>query len=651
MAVLGGIAPALCAASGRGTDAADFMRIAVGARPAGLGEAFVAVADETSGMFYNPAGPGFLSSAEVQAMHALWLGGISYSYLGYCQPFAAGAVGFGLQYLGAPPTPKVVNDVSAGNFSYYDAAANILYAYRPTDVFSLGLVARAVQSQIDGSSLSAFTGDVGMLYRTRAEGFSFGVAGQNLTGALGEDALPATYRAGVAFQGSLNDNFSDLLFSLEAGQSGSDPLYCAAGVEHWGGKTLGLRAGYKYITDNDTRAALDPLAPWRAGISVRLKTVQLDYSVQPFAVMGETHRISLSWRPGGWAVRHKQVPLKLKVEPTVFSPNNDGARDSVFFVPETDRIRRIKDWTLTIEDSAAAPVMFFSGKGRLPKILTWEGQADTGAVIGEGKYYARFVATGDGRRQAESDRVEIIADVTPPAVSLQVSEQLIATNEDLTAGTTFFVSATDLTGIDQWKLNIANARGKSVKIFTGSSDKPQSVFWNGTDDYYVSIVPNGSYTATLTALDAAGNRGAATVQCSVSTEPRVREIVREIVVTETKKGLLINLSSQVLFDSGKSVLKPASVRAFAKVLEILKAYPENHVLIDGYTDSTGSRKKNLEISSSRAWNVYSYLVKQGISKARLHPRGHGPDNPVATNRTAAGRAKNRRVEITILKKQ
>jgi outer membrane protein OmpA-like peptidoglycan-associated protein len=73
-------------------------------------------------------------------------------------------------------------------------------------------------------------------------------------------------------------------------------------------------------------------------------------------------------------------------------------------------------------------------------------------------------------------------------------------------------------------------------------------------------------------------------------------------------------------------------------------------LIEGYTDSNGSKKLNSKLSSKRAWKVYSYLVKQGkIPVNRFKVKGRGSDKPVASNKTAKGKARNRRVEITILK--
>jgi outer membrane protein OmpA-like peptidoglycan-associated protein len=642
-------------AAGSGTTAANFLSMGAGARPAGLGEAFTAVADEASGMYYNPAGPAFMYSPELQAMHSLWLGDLTYSYLGYVHPTLSGTYGIGFQYLTGPAIPKLANGVRTGDFSYYDTAATLLYAARLNDTFALGFTLRGLQSQIDTSGLTACTGDFGFLYRTIEEGFSFGAAGQNLFGKLGDDTLPLTCRAGMAFKKSLPEHNSDILFTVETVQPEGSPLYYAAGLEHWGAGTLGLRIGYKYVADERQRQALGNLAPWRAGMSLRIQSLALDYTYQPFDALGETHRLTLTWRLFGWKTVWRMAPAQVKADPTIFSPNNDGAKDSIFFIPQAPDIRDVKNWSLDIQDASRVPVMKFSGKDVLPKILSWEGQIEAGGQVVEGKYYYVFIAEGDGRKRARSDTGEITADLTPPAASLQVSNDILSSIDPMKSGTTFYVSVSDLYNVDQWQLSVLNSRGRTAKVFTSSASVPVEIFWDGKDDYYGAYVPEGEYEARLVAWDTAGNRSKASVKLRVQPRIQVKEVIREVVkpieVKQEARGLVVDLSSQVLFDIGKTKIKPIAYHSLDEVVNLLQTYPENDVLIEGYTDSTGSRAKNLEISSARAWAVYSYFVKKGVAPVRLKPKGYGPDKPVEANSTAWGRAQNRRVKIVILKKE
>jgi outer membrane protein OmpA-like peptidoglycan-associated protein len=102
----------------------------------------------------------------------------------------------------------------------------------------------------------------------------------------------------------------------------------------------------------------------------------------------------------------------------------------------------------------------------------------------------------------------------------------------------------------------------------------------------------------------------------------------------------------VYFETGKSVLKPESQAVLDRVAESLKGNPEVKVEIGGHTDNTGSRATNVRLSAARANAVRDYLTSKGVDAGRMTAKGYGPDKPVADNKTVAGRAANRRVELT-----
>ena len=79
----------------------------------------------------------------------------------------------------------------------------------------------------------------------------------------------------------------------------------------------------------------------------------------------------------------------------------------------------------------------------------------------------------------------------------------------------------------------------------------------------------------------------------------------------------------------------------------LKQFNQNTIQIVGYTDSTGSRQLNMDLSQRRAQSVANYLTSQGVNGANLSARGAGPDNPIASNADVNGRAQNRRVEVNL----
>ncbi|MFC1570699.1 OmpA family protein [Candidatus Omnitrophota bacterium] len=121
----------------------------------------------------------------------------------------------------------------------------------------------------------------------------------------------------------------------------------------------------------------------------------------------------------------------------------------------------------------------------------------------------------------------------------------------------------------------------------------------------------------------------------------------------TKDGLVIVLSDDILFDSGKADLKKAAYPVLDKVIAIIKKkVPDKNIGVSGHTDNvpiTYSKwKSNWELSSARATNVLYYLEGKGIPPKQLSATGYGEHRPIASNDTAAGRSKNRRVEIVIL---
>ncbi len=120
-------------------------------------------------------------------------------------------------------------------------------------------------------------------------------------------------------------------------------------------------------------------------------------------------------------------------------------------------------------------------------------------------------------------------------------------------------------------------------------------------------------------------------------------------VTEEIQKTLNEYAAQVLFDSGKSSIKEESTKVLNDIIAILKEYPTAKFTVEGHTDSQGPAKSNQRLSDSRANSVKNFLVENGVDQFRLSAVGYGEDRPIATNNTRAGRAKNRRVEINLVK--
>jgi len=121
------------------------------------------------------------------------------------------------------------------------------------------------------------------------------------------------------------------------------------------------------------------------------------------------------------------------------------------------------------------------------------------------------------------------------------------------------------------------------------------------------------------------------------------------VLEEKVKKVLLK-ARNIQFETGKSVIKPVSYSILNEVAKILKEYDYYNVSIEGHTDNVGNADKNLKLSQDRAKAAMDYLIKQGVSADRMTSSGYGLTKPIADNKTAAGRAQNRRVEFNLIMK-
>jgi len=136
-------------------------------------------------------------------------------------------------------------------------------------------------------------------------------------------------------------------------------------------------------------------------------------------------------------------------------------------------------------------------------------------------------------------------------------------------------------------------------------------------------------------------------------DKQARKIENQIpgaVVRRVGEGIdvIFDENSGVFFETNKSNVNSKSKTNLAKLVAIFKEFPDTDIVIEGHTDNTGDDAYNMTLSSKRANAVTDYLVSQGIQRSRLTTYAHGETLPKFDNGTAAGRAKNRRVELGIV---
>ncbi|MFN9110482.1 MAG: OmpA family protein, partial [Bacteroidota bacterium] len=120
-------------------------------------------------------------------------------------------------------------------------------------------------------------------------------------------------------------------------------------------------------------------------------------------------------------------------------------------------------------------------------------------------------------------------------------------------------------------------------------------------------------------------------------------------ISEEQVKQLNAYAKTILFNSGKSTFQQQTYPVLQSIAAILKEYPESKFSIEGHTDSDGKDAANQKLSEDRAKAVKDYLVTNGIAEGRLTSAGFGETKPIDSNKTKAGKANNRRVEVNLVR--
>lgn len=123
-------------------------------------------------------------------------------------------------------------------------------------------------------------------------------------------------------------------------------------------------------------------------------------------------------------------------------------------------------------------------------------------------------------------------------------------------------------------------------------------------------------------------------------------ITRNIELTSMGGTLVLN---HLIFAQGKAVIDPQSFPELDEVVAMLKENPKMEIQLEGHTDNRGNAEANVKLSQSRVDAVKKYMVTKGIEKGRIETKAYGGSKPIATEDTEEARAKNRRVEMRVLK--
>jgi len=271
---------------------AVFLRVGVGARSAGLGDADIVSAHDASVLHSNPAGLAETSGPRILLHHNNWLADVRQEYIGGVFPLSAGGFGVGANGLYVGNIPRYVEDVPLdepqGDFGYYALAVAGGYGREFIDRLATGVAVKAIREQIDIEGAWSFAADLGATYETPLDGCRVAVVVANIGPPIavgGVDAdLPLEARAGAGYRREFKNLVAEVhgLFRASRGLNPRANFGVEAGAHH-----VFLRGGLKFGYDLEDASF---------GVGCEAGRLTVDYAFVPLSEeqLGDAHRFSLS---------------------------------------------------------------------------------------------------------------------------------------------------------------------------------------------------------------------------------------------------------------------------------------------------------------------------------------------------------------------
>jgi len=616
-----------------GTTSNNFLKILAPAKPVALGEGYAALADDVHSMQFNPAGVAKGMIYEISFTHINWFQNIMYENINFTMPFMNGNFGLALNWMRLNDSMKKT-EVDLTNpsgykveydFSPYSVFGTVCYAGEFAENTYIGanlkILNYSIDEKADDGSAMSFMADFGLLYDMDfLEGGTAALVFKNL--GPGTTFKADSFIQPINITGGLGYRYQWLALEADAEYYPDNDINYSAGAQITLYDILDLRAGFKGGTI--------PRVSYGGGIKVG--TFTLDYAYVPYQSeeLGTTHRVTASYAFGS-------PECRLKMYPSVFSPNGDKILDYTQLRPEIMSKGKAKKAHIKVYNRAGRLV--FTQRNIHPtRKMYWKGQDSLMMPFNDGRYAVQLEVDYGSNIISRSNMAYVEIDNTPPVINADAEPKEVKPGqaETLYVPVNFSAEAYDLHGIGKWKIVITEENGSVFKTISGM-DEPISAVWDGTDDTGLRTVETGKlYTYTVYAADKVGNWGK-------SKPKQVHILLREVV---------INLSADTLFDVGKADVKISVFSDMKKIAEQLKNYENPRAIVEGHTDNQKPRfsayGSNEELSQARAEAVVKFFAELfDMDEKQFTAVGKGDTQPVADNSTAEGRKLNRRVTIRI----
>jgi hypothetical protein len=269
------------------------LEIGAGARAAGMGDAYTAVADDASAAYWNTAGLGWIKRAEVSLTYDKWFVDSFFQHVMASVPLSTGAMGFDIFYMNYGSFDRVDSTgLPAGaSMNPFNMEGMAAYGIQLGKQFSLGIGAKFLSTSLDKTMTMGFAGDLGLMFKTGS--LSLGMAIQNL-GIDGAYPLPISVNVGAGY-GIIRSDQHSLLVSADLKYVMNDMPSVCAGLEYKFMDIVAIRGGYRFGLGQDN---LSGLKDFTAGAGIKLGSFGFDYAFAPYGELGMAQRAAVSYSFG-----------------------------------------------------------------------------------------------------------------------------------------------------------------------------------------------------------------------------------------------------------------------------------------------------------------------------------------------------------------
>jgi hypothetical protein len=281
-----------------GTSGAAFLKIGAGARPAGMGEAFTAIADDVNAVAWNPAGLGRLSKPEFTATHSQWFQGARHEFLATAYPAPWGTVAVAMTSLTVDKIDKRTEDTDApdGTFDSNDSVYTLSYARPLGKALWTGVNVKYIRQELDSESAAAVSGDVGALWQKPRRPFSAGLAirhlGPEIKFSDEGDPLPLTATLGLGYR-LLGDR---LRLGLDLRRPRDNDFQAGGGAEFTQGFSDDVSGSFRAGYNSGGTDPSDGLSGVSVGLGLTWRRLSLDAAWVPYGFLGNTFRYAFLLR-------------------------------------------------------------------------------------------------------------------------------------------------------------------------------------------------------------------------------------------------------------------------------------------------------------------------------------------------------------------